>query len=1611
MLRLTSKYLYCLILLCFSINAASQQISTSTANSIDDLILNALGSDCVEISNITSQINGSEIGLSSYAFFNKENSDFPFDNGIMLSTGSASSGGNAVNTEILNEGDESWETDPDLESALGISGTLNATSIEFDFISIANQIQFNYILASEEYFANFPCDYSDGFAFLIKPTGSSAPYSNIALIPGTTIPVNTNTIHQAIVGFCDSENEQYFEGYNLGDTNYNGRTTVMTASASIEPNVSYHIKLVIADQTDRNYDSAVFIEGSSFSPNVSLGEDIVTCSDTVYLNGDIFNSAASYSWYFNDELIPDQTQADLTLNASGNYRIQIEIPLGDAFCVIEDDINIELNNTAPPEPIEDYQLCDDVSNDGQEIFDLDTMTDEVLASVSGNNYQVSYHFSSWDAQNYINPITNNIENLFNNQTIHVRIEDTVTGCLLFNSFNLVVNPLPFIYAPIVPLDCEAVLNGDEIEVILSDNNEFVTIGEEGLEVTYHSTPEDAGSGTNVLDDNYIVNSPNDQLYIRVVNPETGCISTTYLDFNVVGAPNLEEGPFYIDACDYDYDGFAEFDLTSIIEDVYSGNLDEVTITFHPTAGDASSGENAFSDDTNFANTVGNIQIIHIRVENNETGCFTTEAIELHTNLLLTGTEIRDFTECDIDNDNSQEFNLSLISVVIMADVPNLVIDFYETEEDRTNETNVLDIFEPYVSTENPKTLYLTITSPDCVETAEIDLIMDPVTEFDVPSSIDYCDDDQNGFVNISFDWLQDFMIIEDPNFSINYYYTLESAEFGFNALDSDFDNFSNPLTLYIKIGDNANQCSFIQPFDINIIPAPAYNTPQPFFICEPASVTNFTIDLTTKVSEILDSTDNLTLSYYRTEDNAEQLSNPINTPSNFEVDTNRFFIRIDSNLTGCYSIAEFDIIINSIPEIQPIEEYTYCADVTVSQGQFLFNTKDEEILNGQTGKEVLYFESLPEAVGNINAINKNNNYDNVSNPQTIYVRVQNFTDPNCYTLDSFSIQTGVYPLYNEPTDWFVCDDVSNDGVATFDLNEKSQEISEGINQNSEITYYTTIEDAESGENQLSLNHTNTVNPQQIFVKVDTGNICKYITSFELNVIQLPIVNNATQLVTCDNDYDGFQYFDLTNIEVEILDVRNNDIQVTYYESMLDLENEANAIVDPDVYNNISNPQTIYIKVNNTITNCFLSLPLDLVVNLPPQINEFESIIACEDDIDNFDLTQVDTLISDSDINIAFTYYASFLDAYAEENPLDTNHQINAAAETVFARVEFTTTHCFIVYPFDIIVNPVPIANTADDFVLCDDDYDGFLEIDLHQQNNQILGSQNASLFELTYYASASDAENHSNQLDQFYQASDADQIFARVENLASGCFSISNFSITINPQAIINVTDQVVCLDDLPLTVSAYTFNDQDSYQWSTGAITPTIEITEIGTYFVSVTTENGCEMTKFFNVSESEQAVIEFTETIDFSDPNNITVEVSGIGNYMYQLDNNEPQESNFFGNVSLGYHTITVIDLNGCNEVSKEIVVIDAPKFVTPNNDGHFDTWHITGVETLPGTEVYIFDRYGKQLAYLTYTSGGWDGKYNGYQMPAADYWFLAQVRKGDLNFEVRGHFSLRL
>ncbi|MDO6597560.1 T9SS type B sorting domain-containing protein [Oceanihabitans sp. 2_MG-2023] len=263
---------------------------------------------------------------------------------------------------------------------------------------------------------------------------------------------------------------------------------------------------------------------------------------------------------------------------------------------------------------------------------------------------------------------------------------------------------------------------------------------------------------------------------------------------------------------------------------------------------------------------------------------------------------------------------------------------------------------------------------------------------------------------------------------------------------------------------------------------------------------------------------------------------------------------------------------------------------------------------------------------------------------------------------------------------------------------------------------------------------------------------------------------------------------------------------------------------------------------------------------------------------------------------------------------------------------------------------------------------------------------------------------------------------------------------TVNPRPIVDLQDSfILCIDNdgnivnNPIIDSGLSILDY-SFEWTEASNPTTIlgtnsfyEPTIAGTYSVFITNSStGCVtvvgdpdtisvVTNSIPPTGLEAVIVSET----FASDNVIQVSVDDISgaNYEFSIDNGSFQSNGTnvytFNNVTAGLHTLTVRDADGCGEDSTTIVVVDYPLFFTPNNDGHNDTWRISGINS--DAVIYIFDRYGKLIKQLSPTSIGWDGTFNGQPLPSSDYWFSLEYKDpNDLEDtsvkEFRAHFTLK-
>ena len=503
----------------------SQYINVDDTYTANQLVENVLiNSNCANVSNIS--VTGSGINSSeSYGFFDGNSSGFPFSSGVLLTTGTALSA-IGPNSSILSEGSVNWQGDQDLEQALQINNSVNATILEFDFTPLSNQFSFDYIFSSEQYLSNpsaNQCNFTDGLVFLLKKANTTDPYTNLAVVPNTTIPVKSNTIRGSGT-ICTPANEQYFDAFNTDQhpTNYNGQTVILKAQSNVVAGETYHIKIVIADQGNNLFDSALFLGAGSFNSTTDIGSDRLITSGNALCDGENLVLTATepglntYKWFKDNVEIIGETTANYTVTSAGIYRV--EIALQGTTCIVNGEINIEYNALPVLQSPVKLIQCDD-NNDGISVFNL-TKLDNIIKINNPNLGVVTYYLSQSDANSNTNPITN--PNQFLNTTTNQLVAKVTnnSGCASYAIVDLEIanNNLNTIN-PIIACDVVGPMDG----ITAFDLNALATPQilnglPNGLVVAYYTSISNAISEINSINPNFTNTTQNNQvIFARILN--------------------------------------------------------------------------------------------------------------------------------------------------------------------------------------------------------------------------------------------------------------------------------------------------------------------------------------------------------------------------------------------------------------------------------------------------------------------------------------------------------------------------------------------------------------------------------------------------------------------------------------------------------------------------------------------------------------------------------------------------------------------------------------------------------------------------------------------------------------------------------------------------------------------------------------------------------------------------------------------------------------------------------------------------------------------------------------------------------------------------------------
>ncbi len=1268
-------------------NVVVDQNTFTIEQLIEDVLVN---SPCASVSNIIASTgsNFSPTEPNGIGYFFSNGIDFPFEDGLLLTSGNARRAGGP--NVFLGDGTvEVWPGDIDLDFATGINSQ-NATFIQFDFTPLADTISFDFLMASEEYdMGDFECAFSDAFAFLL--TDSMGNTTNLAVLPGTNTPILVTNIHPDNGAACGGANEQYFGEYtpnNAPPISFDGRTAVFTAESAVISGENYTIKLVIADDNDANYDSGVFLKAGSFDLGGDLGEDITIASGTAECGGnsvtlDTGISTADHKWYFEGVEIPDETDSTLILDETGTYSVDVVYTGG---CQTTDSVFVEFRTSPTANQAQDIVGC---SGTGVAEFNLSENDDDVLGGQNAADFAVTYHLTEQDAIDNVGALPVNYTNVSNPQLIWARMADSTQTCFDTTSFTISATNQPTIN-PVIDLE-------------LCDD------------------------GSN--------------------------------------------------------DGIEEFDLSVQTLVILGSQPDtDFNVTYHLSFADSNSGIGALPS---LYSNVNNTEPIFVRVERvGDRNCYNASSaalFDLVVNVRAIGETVDNLVVCDdLSNDGIATFDL------------------------RTQESALLGIQDP-------------------------------------------------ALFNVSF-----------------------------HASQGDADT---------KIG---------------VLPTSYTNT-----------------------------TPNLEPIYVRVEDPAHP---------------------------DCYGTTSFNLVVSALPTIVAVTPLLACDDAD-NDGftAFSLSTKEGEILNGQTGVEVSFHDTLLGADSGTAELFDGYINTTMTN-QTVFVRLENSTT-NCYNVNSLQLEVIESPIANAATDLELCDDMNTgDGLEVFDLTANEILI---LNGESGVTasYHESSEDGDLGQNAIldPTNYTNTQSPEQeIYVRV-TKNItgCYVLVNFKIIVQPLPDVIAVTDIIQCELNTDGFASFDLTSKDADVLNGQDpTQFVVSYHENVLDAETEMNALVSP--YINLSNPQQIFVTITNNQTGCSIStksfnIAVDEVAEANPDMvpilyEQCNDAMETDGDPSNdrvpFDLATRDPEVLDGQdpTNYIVSYYATGDDANLNVSPLPNLYENLTNPQVIYARVDNNrpdiitgndTSICFAVASLTLQVNPLPEFDLDDSYILC----------------------------------------------------------------------------VNTNGTEIVNIP-----VLDTGLSNTAYSFEWSYNGTVLASETSSSLLATQGGTYSVIVTdtsssTVTSCSSMDTAEVIESEppMLVAELVTQL-FGNSNDIEAVATGIGDYEYNLDGGPWQDSGVFTDVSSGLRVITARDKLGCGIASVEVLVIDYPLYFTPNGDNNHDTWNIAGIES--SAIIYIFDRYGKLIKQLSPRGSGWDGTFNGNMLPTSDYWFTVIYNEpltGNPK-EFKAHFTLK-
>jgi gliding motility-associated-like protein len=371
-------------------------------------------------------------------------------------------------------------------------------------------------------------------------------------------------------------------------------------------------------------------------------------------------------------------------------------------------------------------------------------------------------------------------------------------------------------------------------------------------------------------------------------------------------------------------------------------------------------------------------------------------------------------EDSVNSGFSSSFDISDVEAQLLGGQTDKIITYIDGNG---NEYDSLP--NPFTNTvENQETITVRVAHENnlcCYSETTFDLIVNPLPEINEINGIFACDDNNDGIADFDISNLESIISDNQSGMILEFFY--ENGQPLPNPLPNIVQNMVlNQESITARITDPNSNCYNESSFDLIVNPLPEANQLQIIYGCDDNNdgISEY-FDTSNVESQVLNGQIDKFISYF--DQTGNELPNPLPNPYTNSAAFNELItVRVTDNNSTCYAETTLQLQTVTQPNInQP--NNLYSCDQGNGYAEFNTSNIEQQLIANQTGLSIQYYDSdnnplpspLPELFQNTEPFS-----------QTINVRVEDISNPICYTETSFDLIINELPEINLEDEYYLC---------------------------------------------------------------------------------------------------------------------------------------------------------------------------------------------------------------------------------------------------------------------------------------------------------------------------------------------------------------------------------------------------------------------------------------------------------------------------------------------------------------------------------------------------------------------------------------------------------------